>query len=59
LANACLNTKVFANIKSANHSEKIDLPNKIATKYSSYMVYCNTSEYDWKQQFYVWAYKHS
>jgi len=29
---------VFTNIKSANHSEKIDSPNQIAAKYSSYTV---------------------
>jgi len=39
LFNACKNTIAFTNIKSANHSNKIDLPNQIATKYSSYTVY--------------------
>jgi len=35
----CWTTIAFANIKSANHSEKIDLPNLTLVKYSSYMVY--------------------
>jgi len=37
-----VNTIAFANIKSTNHSEKIDSPNLIATKYSSCTVVVST-----------------